>query len=251
MIKKIWKWIQSFASPKIFYDRSRKIIPWMLYPFIALTVVGLYWSLIVAPIDYQQGESYRIMFIHVPAAWMSMFVYVVMAASGAIGLIWQIKLANVIAKVSAPIGASFTIIALVTGAVWGKPMWGTWWVWDARLTSELVLLFLYFAYMSLNTAFDNPKTSAKASSILAIVGLVNLPIIHYSVNWWNTLHQGSSVSVSKTGIQDPDMLIALLLMSLASKFFYAAIVLMRSRPEILEQEQNSTWVKKIIMESKS
>ena len=157
----MWKWIQAFASPQNFYRISEKLIPWFLYPFITLTLVGLYWALIVSPPDYQQGESVRIMYVHVPAAWMSLFIYVVMAVAGAIGLIWQIKLANVVASVSAPIGAAFTFLALVTGAVWGKPMWGTWWVWDARLTSELILLFLYLAYISLNNAFDNPKTAAK------------------------------------------------------------------------------------------
>lgn len=246
----MWKWIQAFASPKNFYRISQKIIPWFLAPFIILALLGLYWGLIVAPVDYQQGESYRIMFIHVPAAWMSMFVYLVLAIAGGIGLIWQIKLAYVVAKVSAPIGAAFTFLALVTGAVWGKPMWGTWWVWDARLTSELILLFLYLAYMSLNNAFDNPKTASKASSVLAIVGLVNLPIIHYSVNWWNTLHQGASVSINKMAIQDADMLIALLLMGMAFKFLYGALMLMRARDEVLAREQNASWVKKVIMEHK-
>ena len=241
----MWKWIQAFASPQKFYRISEKLIPWFLYPFIALTLVGLYWALIVSPVDYQQGDSVRIMYVHVPAAWMSLFIYVVMAVAGAIGLIWQIKLANVVASVSAPIGAAFTFLALVTGAVWGKPMWGTWWVWDARLTSELILLFLYLAYMSLNNAFDNPKTAAKASSVLAIVGLVNIPIIYYSVEWWNSLHQGSSVSVTKVSMQI-DMFYALLLISFAFKFLYGALVLMRARDELLVREQNSRWVKAII-----
>jgi len=244
----MWKWIQAFASPQNFYRISKKLIPWFLYPFIALTLVGLYWALIVSPPDYQQGESVRIMYVHVPAAWMSLFIYVVMAVAGAIGLIWQIKLANVVASVSAPIGAAFTFLALVTGAVWGKPMWGTWWVWDARLTSELILLFLYLAYISLNNAFDNPKTAAKASSVLAIVGLVNIPIIYYSVEWWNSLHQGSSVSVTKVSMQI-DMFYALLLISFAFKFLYGALVLMRARDEVLIREQNSRWVKEIVMGS--
>jgi len=241
----MWKWIQAFASPQNFYRISEKLIPWFLYPFIALTLVGLYWGLVVSPADYQQGDSVRIMYVHVPAAWMSLFIYVVMAIAGAIGLIWQIKLANVVASVSAPIGAAFTFLALVTGAVWGKPMWGTWWVWDARLTSELILLFLYLAYMSLNNAFDNPKTAAKASSVLAIVGLVNIPIIYYSVEWWNSLHQGSSVSVTKVSMQI-DMFYALLLISFAFKFLYGALVLMRARDEMLVREQNSRWVKEVI-----
>ncbi|MBT7498575.1 MAG: heme ABC transporter permease [Candidatus Thioglobus sp.] len=247
----MWKWIQAFASPQNFYYTAKKIIPWFLYPFIALSLVGLYWGLVIAPVDYQQGESYRIMFIHVPSAWMSMFIYLALAISGGIGLIWQIKLANVVAKVSAPIGAAFTFLALVTGAVWGKPMWGTWWVWDARLTSELILLFLYLAYMSLNNAFDNPKTASKASSILAIVGLINLPVIHYSVNWWNTLHQGASVSsiekISQPAIHS-DMLIPLVIMGIAFKLLYGALMLMRARDELLIREQNSRWVKGVIME---
>ncbi len=243
----MWKWIQAFASPQNFYQISEKIIPWFLSPFIILTLLGLYWGLMVAPIDYQQGESYRIMFIHVPAAWMSMLVYLIMAIASGIGLIWQIKLANVVAKVSAPIGAAFTFLALITGAVWGKPMWGAWWVWDARLTSELILLFLYLAYMALNNAFDNPKTAAKASSVLAIIGLVNLPIIHYSVQWWNTLHQGVSLGINKVAIQDSDMLFALLLMATAFKFLYATLILLRARDEILFREQNTRWVKAVIM----
>jgi len=249
----MWKWIQAFASPKNFYLTSKKIIPWLLYSFIIVTAIGLYGGLVVAPADYQQGESFRIMYVHVPAAWMSMFVYLVLAISGGIGLIWQIKLANVVAKVSAPIGAMFAFLALLTGAVWGKPMWGTWWVWDARLTSELILFFLYLAYMSLNNAFDNPKTASKASSILALVGLINLPIIHYSVTWWNTLHQGASVS-SVEKIAQPaihsDMLWPLLLMGISFKLLYATLVLMRARYELLTQEQNKRWVKDIVMEEK-
>ena len=241
----MWKWIQAFASPKNFYQISAKIIPWFLYPFIGLTIVGLYWALIISPADYQQGDSVRIMYVHVPAAWMSLLIYIVMAVASAIGLIWQIKLADIVAKVSAPIGAAFTFLALVTGAVWGKPMWGTWWVWDARLTSELILLFLYLAYISLNNAFDNPKTASKASAVLAIVGLVNIPIIYYSVEWWNSLHQGSSISVNKVSMQI-DMFISLMLISFAFKFLYGALLLMRARDEVLIREQNSGWVKTLI-----
>jgi heme exporter protein C len=180
---------------------------------------------------------------------MSMTVYGIMAIAGGIGLIWQIKMAEVVAKVSAPIGAAFTIIALATGAIWGKPMWGTWWVWDARLTSELILLFLYLAYMSLNNAFDNPRTAAKASSILAIVGLVNLPIIHYSVKWWNTLHQGYTVGTG--GLKDPDMGIALGIMFLVFVLLYAALVTIKAKTEVLTREQNSRWVKDLVTGERS
>jgi heme exporter protein C len=250
----MWKWIQAFTSPQNFYLTSKKIIPWVLYPCIALFFIGIYGALFVVPPDYQQGETYRIMFVHVPSASMSMFVYLVMAVASGIGLIWQIKLANVVAKVSAPIGASFTFLALVTGAVWGKPMWGTWWAWDARLTSELILLFLYLAYIALGNAFDNPKTASKASSVLAIVGLINLPIIKYSVEWWNTLHQGASIStvekISKPAI-DGSMIWPLLIMFLAFGLMYAALMLMRARDEMLIREQNSRWVKAIIMGDKA
>ncbi len=249
----MWKWIQAFASPQNFYHTSKKIIPWVLVPFIISSVVGLYWALVIAPIDYQQGESYRIMFVHVPAAWMSMLVYLILAIAGGIGLIWRIKLASVVAKVSAPIGASFTFLALITGAFWGKPMWGAWWVWDARLTSELILLFLYLAYMSLNNAFDNPKTAAKASAVLAIVGLINLPIIHYSVTWWNTLHQGASIgSIDKIAAPaiHADMLWPLMIMGIAFKLLYGVLVLMRARSELLVSEQNTRWVRRIVLEQK-
>ena len=236
----MWKWIQRQSSPKIFYQTCSNLTPWFFWPFIGFLVIGLYWALVFSPADYQQGDGYRIIFIHVPSAILSMMVYAIMAIAGGIGLIWQIKMAEVVAKVSAPIGAAFTIIALVTGAVWGKPMWGAWWVWDARLTSELILLFLYLAYMSLNNAFDNPRTAAKSSSILALVGLVNLPIIHYSVKWWNTLHQGYSVGTG--GLKDPDMQIALALMFVASIFLYALLVAIKAKTEVLIREQNSRWV---------
>jgi heme exporter protein C len=246
----MWKWIKKFSSPQHFYYYCNKFIPWFGWIFGILTAVGLYYGLVIAPIDYQQGESYRIMFIHVPAAWMSMFVYLVMAISGGIGLIWQIKTAFVVAKSSAIIGATFTFIALITGAIWGKPTWGAWWVWDARLTSELILLFLYFAYMALYNAFDNPKTAQKASSILALVGVVNLPIIHYSVKWWNTLHQGASVTKLDAPSIHIDMLIPLLIMTVAFQFLYGLLLFMRSRNEVLILEQNSRWVKDIITDNK-
>ncbi len=214
-----------------------------------LSLIGLYWGFVVSPADYQQGDSVRIMYVHVPAAWMSLFIYVVMAVASGIGLIWQVKLAHIVAKVSAPIGAAFTFLALATGSIWGKPMWGAWWAWDARLTSELILLFLYLAYISLNNAFDNSKTADKAAAVLAIVGLVNIPIIYYSVEWWNSLHQGSSINMTKVSMQI-DMFIALMLMSFAFKFLYGALVLMRARDETLIREQNSRWVRAVVEENK-
>lgn len=249
MFKKIWGWIQRFSSPKHFYRISGKMIPWFAVSALALGVYGLYMGLFVAPTDYQQGESYRIIFIHVPAAWMSLFIYMVMAISSGIGLIWQIKLADMIAAASAPIGAWFTFLALVTGSLWGKPMWGAYWVWDARLTSELILLFLYFGYMALQSSIEDQRTADKASGLLAIVGVVNIPIIHYSVEWWNTLHQGATVAKIDKPSMHIDMLIPLLVMAIAAKLFYAAIVLIRARNEVLMRERNRHWVRELVEKS--
>lgn len=246
MFKAIWNWIQRFSSPKHFFEMSGKLVPWFAVSAALLGVYGLYMGLFVAPTDYQQGESYRILYIHVPAAWMSLFIYMVMAISAAIGLIWQIRLADMIAAASAPIGAWFTFIALVTGSLWGKPMWGAYWVWDARLTSELILLFLYFGYMALQSAIEDQRTADKASGLLAIVGVVNIPIIHYSVEWWNTLHQGATVAKFDKPSMHIDMLIPLLVMALAAKLFYAAVVLVRARNEVLYRERNKRWVRELV-----
>ncbi|MEN8205550.1 MAG: heme ABC transporter permease [Pseudomonadota bacterium] len=233
------------ASPKYFYSISSRLISWLGMAFVLITLAGLYYGLVKAPPDYQQGDSYRIMFVHVPAAWMSMFIYVVMAGAGAIGLIWHIKLAEVISISSATVGASFTLLALLTGSIWGKPMWGTWWVWDARLTSELVLLFLYLGVIALYNAIDDKRTAARAVAILALVGVINIPIIHYSVEWWNTLHQGPTVTkLGKPSIH-LSMLIPLLLMAVAFKLYYAMVVLMRARCEVLERERHTNWVKEL------
>ena len=211
-----------------------------------LLLAGLYLGLFVAPADYQQGESYRIMFIHVPAAWMSMFIYVLMAGAGAIALVWNIKLSEIFASSCAPIGASFTFLALVTGSLWGKPMWGTWWAWDARLTSELILFFLYIGYMALEASIDDPRRAARASAILALVGVVNIPVIHFSVQWWNTLHQPASVSKMGTPTIAPSMLIPLLLMAFAFTFYFVAVLLIRMRNEILERERHTLWVAQML-----
>ncbi len=238
--------VHKFSSPKNFYTMSGKMIPWFVWGFLITLFAGLYYGLFEAPPDYQQGESYRIMFVHVPAAWMSMFIYMIMAVSGAVGLIWRIKTADLMASASAPIGAAFTFLALVTGSLWGKPMWGTWWVWDARLTSELILLFLYLGFIALQASIEDPRNAARAGALLAIVGVVNIPIIHYSVEWWSTLHQGATVTkIDKPSIHI-SMLIPLLLMAVSFKFYYAASVLMRGRGEILKREQNTRWVKEIV-----
>jgi heme exporter protein C len=242
----IVRFFHQLSSPKYFYNLSGRFIAWLGWACFILIAMGLYLGLVVAPPDYQQGDSYRIMFIHVPSAWMSLFIYVVMAVSSAIGLIWRIKLAEVIAISSAPIGASFTALALATGSLWGKPMWGTWWVWDARLTSELLLLFLYLGVIALYNAVEDKRTAARAAGILAIVGVVNIPIIHYSVEWWNTLHQGPTVAKFGAPSIHPSMLGPLLIMAIAFKLYYVMLVLLRSRCEVLERERNSKWVRELV-----
>ena len=240
------RFFHQLGSPKHFYRIAGRWIPWLAALCVLLMLYGLYQGMVVAPTDYQQGDSYRIMFIHVPSAWMSLFVYMVMAGAGAVGLIWHMKLAEVIAISSAPIGASFTFLALITGAIWGKPMWGAWWVWDARLTAELILLFLYLGVMALYSAIEDKRTAARAVAILAIVGVVNIPIIHYSVEWWNTLHQGPTVTKFGAPSIDLRMLIPLLIMAVAFKLFYATVVLMRARVEVLQRERNSQWVRELV-----
>lgn len=235
-----------YAAPKNFYALAGRLIPWLAVATALLIAAGLYLGLFIAPSDYQQGESYRIMFIHVPSAWMSMFVYVVMAGAGAAGLAWRTKLAEVLASASAPIGASFTLVTLVTGSLWGKPMWGTWWAWDARLTSELILLFLYIGFMALEASIDEPRRAARAAAVLALVGVVNIPIIHYSVEWWNTLHQPASVSKIGAPSIHPSMLAPLLLMALGFKLYFVTVALMRMRYKILEREKHTQWVAQVL-----
>ncbi len=244
----MWAFLHKYSSPKHFYALSERLIPWFGWFCLAFMLAGLYYGLFIAPPDYQMGESYRIMFVHVPAAWMSMFIYVVMAIAGGIGLVWRIKLAEVIAASSAPIGASFTFLALVTGALWGKPMWGTWWVWDARLTSELILLFLYLGVIALNSAIEDKRTASRASAVLALVGVVNIPIIHYSVEWWNTLHAKATVTKLAAPSMPLSMLTPLLLMAIAFKLYYATVVLKRARCEVLDRERNTSWVQELVTE---
>ncbi|CAK0741393.1 cytochrome c maturation protein C [Gammaproteobacteria bacterium] len=241
-------WFHKLASPPYFYAAIERWIPWLSAATAIFLIVGLYWSLFVAPPDYQQGESVRIMYIHVPAAWMSMFIYMVMVGAAATGMIWKIKIAEIIAVSSAPLGAWFTFLALATGSLWGKPMWGTWWVWDARLTSELILLFLYLGFIALQAAIPDRQTAARAGAVLALVGVVNIPIIHFSVEWWNTLHQPSSIIRLGKPTIHPQMLWPLLIMALAFKLYYATTVLLRTRCELLERERNSAWVREMVVE---
>lgn len=231
-----------YSSPASFYSLAGKMIPILSLSALALLITGLYVGFFVAPTDFQQGEAYRIIFIHVPAAWMSMFLYVVMAFWAGIGLAFNTRLSSMLATAIAPTGAMFTFIALWTGSLWGKPMWGTWWVWDARLTSELILLFLYLGFMSLQAAIDDPRRADKAGAIIALVGVVNIPIIYFSVQWWNTLHQGASVSINQAPSMATTMLLGMLIMVLASWVYSIAVILARTRVIILERESHTTWV---------
>ncbi len=242
----MWTWLHKFASPPHFYRLAGRLIPWTGAFAAVLLAYGLYGGLVLAPPDYQMGDGFRIIYVHVPSAWMSLFTYVLMATAAAIGLIWRIKLAHAVAAACAPLGASFTALALITGSIWGKPMWGTWWVWDARLTSELLLFFLFAGYMALRASFDETNRADRASAVLAIVGVVNVPIIHYSVQWWNTLHQGPTVSKLSAPSIDTDMLTPLLAMTLGFMLYFAAVLMVRVRGEVLHRERNTRWVREFI-----
>ena len=238
----IWR----FASPQAFYSLAGKLIPWFLIAAVLLGTAGLYVGLLVAPTDAQQGDAYRIIFIHVAAAWMSMFIYTVMAFWCAVGLIVNTRLSFMMALALAPTGALMTFIALWTGSLWGKPTWGAWWVWDARLTSELILLFLYIGFMSLHAAIDDVRRADRAAALLALVGAINVPIIYFSVKWWNTLHQGASVSLTRAPSMARAMLLGMLLVALAAWMYSIAASLMRVRSLILERESDSDWVQTIV-----
>lgn len=241
MAVNIWK----YAAPHTFFPLAGKLIPVFSVLAVAFAVAGLYVGFFVAPTDFQQGEAYRIIFIHVPAAWMSMFIYVVMALWAGIGLIFNTRLSSMMAHALAPTGALMTFLALWTGSFWGKPTWGTWWVWDARLTSELILLFLYVGYMSLAAAIDDVRRADKASAVLALVGVVNVPIIYFSVQWWNTLHQGASVSLTRAPSMAASMLLGMLLMALAFWMYSIAVSLLRVRAIIKERERGSAWLQEV------
>jgi heme exporter protein C len=229
------------GSPPWFYRFSARLLPWAWGLFFAFAAWGLFLGLLKAPPDYLQGESARIMYIHVPSAYMSMLIYFLMAVMGFIGLVWHVRIAEILMISSAPIGAVFTALALATGSLWGRPTWGTFWVWDARLTSELVLFFLYLGVLGLYAAHDEPRKAARAAALLALVGIVNLPIIHFSVQWWNTLHQPPSLTTSGSSIH-PSMLKPLLIMVVAWKFFYLANLLTRARNRLVLQDQRKGWV---------
>ncbi len=232
----------SFAAPSRFYTLTGWLIPALWVATVVLSVIGLYIGFFVAPTDATQGDSYRIIFIHVPAAWMSMLLYLVMAFWAGIGWAFNARLASMVARAIAPTGAMFTFLALWTGALWGKPTWGTWWVWDARLTSELILLFLYLGYIALVNAIDDVRRADQAGALLALVGSINVPIIYFSVKWWNTLHQGATISATAAPKMASTMLTAMLLMTLAFWAYAFAVVFMRTRATILERETHAGWV---------
>ena len=222
-----------FANPARFTRLADVILPWCFLATVGLLGSGLYLGLFASPADYQQGETVRIMYVHVPAAWMAMFVYVVIAGASAVALIWRHPLAHIAAKSAAPMGAAFTFLALATGSLWGKPMWGTWWVWDARLTSVLILFFIYLGYIALHNAFEDAARGQRAAAILALVGVVNIPIIKFSVDWWNTLHQPASVTRLDAPAVDPSMLWPLLTMAVGYKVFFVTLLLLRMKSELL------------------
>jgi len=231
-----------FSSPQTFFPLAGKMLPYFAALAVVLAVAGLYVGLFVAPTDAQQGDAYRIIFIHVAAAWMSMFIYVVMAFWAGMCLVFNTRLSGMMASALAPTGALFTFIALWTGSLWGKPTWGTWWVWDARLTSELILLFLYFGFIALHAAIEDARRADRAAAVLALVGIVNVPIIYFSVKWWNTLHQGATISMTAAPKMASTMLTAMLLMTLAFWAYAFAVVFMRTRAIVLEREQHTDWV---------
>jgi heme exporter protein C len=231
-----------YASPATFYPVAGKMIPWFAIPAAILFVVGLYIGFFVAPTDFQQGDAYRIIFIHVPAAWMGMFLYVLLAIYAAIGWAFNARLSSMMASSLATTGAMFTFLSLITGSLWGKPTWGTWWVWDARMTSTLILMFLYIGFISLQAAIDDPRRADRAGAVLAVVGVINIPIIYGSVQWWNTLHQGATIRLLNKPTMAPPMLAAMFIMLAACWLYSIAVVLYRLRCIILEREQNAARI---------
>jgi heme exporter protein C len=233
-----------YSAPTTFYGLAGRLIPWFAVSSAILFAIGLYLGFFVAPVDAQQGEFYRIIFIHVPASIMSMFLYMVMAGYAALGLIFNTRLSSMMASAIAPTGALFAMISLWTGALWGKPMWGAWWMWDARMTSELILLFLYLGFIALHASIDDPRRADRAAALLGIVGSVNVPIIYFSVKWWNTLHQGATIKFSGTSMHVA-MQQALFTMMFACWLYAVAVILARVRSIILERERNTTWINEL------
>ncbi|HUD97477.1 MAG TPA: heme ABC transporter permease [Woeseiaceae bacterium] len=244
----MWTFLHKLASPPHFYRLAAQLIPWLAVPAVVSIGYGTFAGLFVAPPDYQQGDAFRIIYVHVPAAYLSLLAYVVMAAGSGIGLIWRMKLAHAVAAAAAPLGAWFTFLALATGSIWGRPMWGTWWEWgDPRLTSELVLLFLYIGYIALRGAIDDLSRADRASAVLALVGAVNVPIIHYSVEWWSSLHQGPTLIRAGGPAIEPVMMYPLLAMIFGFSLLFGALLLHRVRSEVLSRERRARWVRELLL----
>jgi heme exporter protein C len=241
-----WKWFHRLASPPHIYRVAGTLTPWFAWPAGVLILGALYAGLFLAPPDYQQGEGFRMIYVHAPSAWLSVMIYGVMATAAAVGLIWRMKVAHAAAASCAAIGASFTAVSLLTGMLWGKPMWGTYWVWDPRLTAQLVLLFLYLGYMALRSGIDDIGRADRASAVLAIVGVVNLPIIRYSVEWWNSIHQAPSVMKMARPSMPVEMLAPLLMMLAGFTLYFAAVLLVRLRAEVLRRERGASWIKEAV-----
>ena len=246
----VMRWLHQFGAPPTFHAFATRWSPYFYYVALPFLVFGIYQALFVVPPDYQQGDSYRILFIHVPSAWMSLFIYGAMAVYGFIALVWRIKIAEVLAMSCAPIGAAFTFITLATGAIWGKPMWGTWWTWDARLTSELVLLFLYLGVMGLYAAIEDRRAAARAACFLALIGVVNVPIVHFSVEWWNSLHQGATIRLFKESSIHPSMVMPLIAMAIGTKLWFIGSLLARARASMYELESTKDWVRRDMEKAK-
>ena len=242
----MWSWFHKLGSPRWFFQITDRLLPWLAFSTLLLLVIGLVWGIAFAPPDFRQGNSYRIIFLHVPASGVAMSGFVLMAVAGAVHLIWKMKLAEVVMRCAAPIGAGLTFISLITGAIWGKPTWGTWWVWDARITSVLILFFLYLGVIALYEAFDNREMAGKAAAVLSLVGCVNVPIIYWSVEWWYSLHQGHTIKFTGETSMHPSMLQPLLLCMLAFYFFYALVLIMHTRTEILYRERHTQWVQALL-----
>ena len=242
----MWTFFHKLGSPPWLYAISGSILRWLLPLTLVALATGLLWGLLFTAPDFRQGNSYRIIYIHVPAAVVALAGYYVMAAAGAVSLIWKMKMADVAMKACAPIGAALTFVALVTGAIWGKPTWGTWWVWDARITSMLILLFLYLGVVALHEAYDNKAAASKACAVLSLVGMVNIPIIYKSVDWWYSLHQPASIKFTGESTIDPSMLYPLLLMIGSFYALFTCSLLMNMRTEILSREARTGWVQKLV-----
>lgn len=242
----MWQWFHEWGSPKAFYMRSGKMLPWLGFLTVVLLSAGLVWGLFLAPSDYQQGQSVRIMYVHVPAAILAQSSYVMMAVAALVALVWRIKIADAAVQTAAPIGAMMTLLALATGSLWGKPMWGTFWIWDARLTSTLILFFLFVGVLALRSASGRGRNAGRAASVLALIGLINLPVIKYSVDWWFTLHQPASFTLTERPAMPVEMWAPLLVMVLGFYSWFAFTWILRLRLEVLQRESRADWVQRVV-----